>query len=102
IIIVRAISQSEKRRVTVLPRGRAARRQLLTSPARSRNIARFAAPPFAATPIPCMYQSTLAGQFLDLHPRLAALLGYSSAEEAKAAITDIRNQLYACPDHRDQ
>ncbi|HEX6928993.1 MAG TPA: EAL domain-containing protein [Gammaproteobacteria bacterium] len=49
-----------------------------------------------------MYQSTLAGQFLDLHPRLAALLGYSSPEEAKAAITDIRSQLYACPGHRDQ
>ncbi len=49
-----------------------------------------------------MYQSTLGGQFLDLHPRLAALLGYSSAEEAKAAITDIRTQLYAEPDHRDE
>ncbi|HEX7048022.1 MAG TPA: EAL domain-containing protein, partial [Gammaproteobacteria bacterium] len=49
-----------------------------------------------------MYQSTLGGQFLDLHPRLAALLGYSSPEEAKAAITDIRTQLYVHPDHRDQ
>ncbi|HEX6929869.1 MAG TPA: EAL domain-containing protein [Gammaproteobacteria bacterium] len=49
-----------------------------------------------------MYQSTLAGQFLDLHPRLAALLGYASVDEAKATITDIRTQLYASPDQRDR
>ena len=49
-----------------------------------------------------MYQSTLAGQFVDLHPRLAELLGYASPEEAKAAITDIRQQLYAAPDQRDR
>jgi len=49
-----------------------------------------------------MYQSTLAGQFLDLHPRLAALLGYASSDEAKASIRDIRHQLYALPEHRDR
>ena len=49
-----------------------------------------------------MYQSTLAGQFLDLHPRLAALLGYSSVEEAKHAIQDIRSQLYSSPEQRDR
>lgn len=48
-----------------------------------------------------MYQSTLTGQFIDLHPRLAALLGYASAEEAKSAIQDIRGQLYARPEQRD-
>ncbi len=58
--------------------------------------------PQVILPYPKMYQSTLAGQFLDLHPRLAELLGYSSAEEAKTAITDIRHQIYATPDHRDR
>lgn len=48
-----------------------------------------------------MYQSTLAGQFLDIHPCLAALLGYASVDEAKSCIKDIRGQLYARPEHRD-
>lgn len=49
-----------------------------------------------------MYQSTLAGQFLELHPRLAQMLGYSSPEEAISAISDIRAQLYASPGQRDR
>lgn len=49
-----------------------------------------------------MYQSTLKGQFVELHPRLAALLGYASVEEAKSAITDIGTQVYAFPEQRDR
>lgn len=60
-------------------------------------------PPVVAAPTrPKMYQSTLTGQFLDLHPRLAALLGYASVEEVKASVSDIRRQLYALPEHRDR
>lgn len=50
---------------------------------------------------PTMFQSTISGQFINVHPRLAELLGYSSPDELKAAITDIR-ELYVDPDHRDQ
>src|SRR5690606_8219497 len=49
-----------------------------------------------------MYQSTLSGQFVELHPRLAAMLGYASAEEARRSITDIRTQLYTRPEQRDR
>lgn len=49
-----------------------------------------------------MYQSTLSGQFVELHPRLATMLGYASPEEARRSITDIRTQLYTRPEHRDR
>lgn len=47
-----------------------------------------------------MYQSTESGQFIDVHPRLAELLGYADANDLKVAVNDIGRQLYADPDHR--
>ncbi|HOV86801.1 MAG TPA: PAS domain S-box protein [Syntrophobacteraceae bacterium] len=47
-----------------------------------------------------IYQTTLDGRFLSVNPAFAGMLGYDSPEELIGAMTDIRTQLYANPNHR--
>ena len=49
-----------------------------------------------------MYQSTPEGRFLNTNPAAARILGYDSPEELIGTITDIRSQVYACPEDRDR
>lgn len=49
-----------------------------------------------------MYQTTESGQFIDVHPRLAELLGYDDVKELKQAVSDIGAQLYANPRCRSE
>jgi len=48
-----------------------------------------------------LYQSTIAGRFLNVNPALARILGYDSPEQLIASLTDIREQLYVNPNDRD-
>jgi PAS domain S-box-containing protein len=44
-----------------------------------------------------IFQSTPQGQFIVTNPAFAKMLGYNSAEELTATLTDIRHQLYVDP-----
>ncbi|MDX1455288.1 MAG: EAL domain-containing protein [Gammaproteobacteria bacterium] len=48
-----------------------------------------------------MYQTTVSGEFVHVHPRLANLLGYSEPAEMMAEIRDVGTQLYANPEQRE-
>jgi PAS domain S-box-containing protein len=48
------------------------------------------------------FQSSIEGIFLTVNPSMAAILGYDSPEQLLAQITDIRQQLYARPEDRDE
>ena len=47
-----------------------------------------------------IFRSTLDGRFLEANTTLAAMLGYASAEEMIASVTDIASQHYAEPEQR--
>ncbi|HBA88067.1 MAG TPA: hypothetical protein DCZ75_08785 [Geobacter sp.] len=47
-----------------------------------------------------IFQTTPSGRFIDANPALARMLGYTSARELMACVTDIPQQLYAWPEHR--
>ncbi|MCX7856645.1 MAG: PAS domain S-box protein [Deltaproteobacteria bacterium] len=49
-----------------------------------------------------IFQSTLDGMYVFANPAMVKMLGYSSFEELKEAITDIRSQLYVNPADRDK
>jgi PAS domain S-box-containing protein len=49
-----------------------------------------------------IFHSTLEGRLLRANPAMAAMLGYSSAEELLAAVTDLGTQVYADPDGRSK
>jgi two-component system cell cycle sensor histidine kinase/response regulator CckA len=48
-----------------------------------------------------IFQSDLAGHYLNVNPAMARLLGYASPQELVASITDISQQVYADPESRD-
>jgi PAS domain S-box-containing protein len=48
-----------------------------------------------------LYQSSLAGRFINVNPALARILGYDSPEDLIVNITDIRHQFYVNPKDRD-
>lgn len=47
-----------------------------------------------------IFHSTPEGRFLRANPALAGMLGYDSAEDLVASVTDIKSQLYAVPERR--
>jgi PAS domain S-box-containing protein len=49
-----------------------------------------------------LYRSTLSGRFLDLNPAMAEMMGYDSAQEALAELTDLSRQLYVNPTRRQE
>ncbi len=49
-----------------------------------------------------IYQSTLEGQYLNINPALAETLGFASPQDAIAALTDLREQIYPLPEDRDR
>ncbi len=48
-----------------------------------------------------IYQASYEGKFLRANPAVARILGYDSAEEIIASITDIKRQLYVHPEERE-
>lgn len=49
-----------------------------------------------------IFRSTLAGQFFELNPAAVSILGFDSADEAIAALSDLGGQLYQDPQAREQ
>jgi PAS domain S-box-containing protein len=49
-----------------------------------------------------IFQSTPDGRFLSVNPAMARILGYDSAEEMIAALSDIAPQMYVDPKRRDE
>ncbi len=49
-----------------------------------------------------IYQVTPEGRFISANPSAARLLGYDSPEDLINSVTDIRTQVYACPEDRDK
>lgn len=49
-----------------------------------------------------IFQTTLHGTFIKANPALTSMLGYSSSEELRAAITDIGKQLFVVSDKRQE
>ena len=49
-----------------------------------------------------IYRSSLDGQFLDVNPSLARILGYESAELLKDELGDIACQFYSDPERREE
>lgn len=49
-----------------------------------------------------IFHSTLEGRLLRANPAMAAMLGYASAEELLATVTDLSTQVYAEPDGRSK
>jgi two-component system, cell cycle sensor histidine kinase and response regulator CckA len=49
-----------------------------------------------------IYQSTPQGRFLSVNPAMATMLGYDSPDDLLASITDIQQQLYVDPSHREE
>ncbi|WP_176637699.1 response regulator [Desulfolutivibrio sulfoxidireducens] len=49
-----------------------------------------------------IFRVTLEGRFLDANPALARMLGYDSAEELMAKVTDIGREIYAEPGSRER
>ena len=47
-----------------------------------------------------IFQTTLGGRFLSANPAMARILGYGSAEDLMAQVTDIDSQVYADPTTR--
>ncbi len=47
-----------------------------------------------------LFRSTFSGQFIDVNPTLARLLGYRSPEEVMESVTDIASQVYVNPEER--
>ncbi|MCX5827810.1 MAG: Cache 3/Cache 2 fusion domain-containing protein [Deltaproteobacteria bacterium] len=48
-----------------------------------------------------LFQTSFEGRFLSANPAMARILGYHSPDELLAGITDIKQQLYAQPDDRN-
>ena len=48
------------------------------------------------------FQSSLEGRFLTVNPAMSSILGYDSPADLAERITDIRRQLYVCPEDRDE
>lgn len=48
-----------------------------------------------------LFQSSFEGRFLSANPAMARILGYQSPDELLAGISDIKQQLYVCPDDRN-
>jgi PAS domain S-box-containing protein len=48
-----------------------------------------------------IFQTSLDGRFLSANLAMARILGFDSPEELVASVTDIRQQLYVCPEDRD-
>jgi PAS domain S-box-containing protein len=49
-----------------------------------------------------IFQTTIAGQYLNVNPALAEMYGYDSPADLIASITDIGNQLYVQPRRREE
>ncbi len=49
-----------------------------------------------------IYQSTLDGHYIEVSPSMAQMLGYDGPEDMRETIYDIRHQVYAIPEHRDE
>jgi two-component system sensor histidine kinase UhpB len=49
-----------------------------------------------------IFQSTVDGRFLTANPAMARMLGYESPEELLGAISNISDQLYVEPGHREE
>jgi PAS domain S-box-containing protein len=49
-----------------------------------------------------LFQSTFNGQFLNVNPALAGMLGYESPEDLISSLRDLKTQLYAHPEDRDR
>ena len=49
-----------------------------------------------------IFRSTVSGQFIELNPAAAEMLGFDSTEEAKSYFSDIGHQLYDTPQAREQ
>jgi len=49
-----------------------------------------------------VFQSSLSGQFINVNPAMAQLVGYDTPEELINSITDITNQFYVRTDSRDK
>jgi len=49
-----------------------------------------------------IFQSTLEGTYTMANPAMLRILGYSSFEELKESVKDIRNELYVNPEDRDR
>ena len=49
-----------------------------------------------------IFQSTPGGQFLDVNPALAAILGYDSPADMIETLSDLRTELYVDPADRDR
>ncbi len=49
-----------------------------------------------------IYQSTPDGRYLAVNPALAKMYGYASPEEMLTGVSDIGNQIYVDPAHRDR
>ncbi len=47
-----------------------------------------------------IYQSTISGQFLNVNPSFARMLGYESPKDLISNVVDIDHQLYVDPKHR--
>jgi PAS domain S-box-containing protein len=49
-----------------------------------------------------IFQTTPAGQYLNVNPALAAMYGYDSVQDLVAGLTKIENQLYVDPNRRNE
>jgi diguanylate cyclase (GGDEF)-like protein/PAS domain S-box-containing protein len=49
-----------------------------------------------------IFQSTPGGQYVNVNPAMAHMLGYESPQELVASITDISQQIYVDPESRDE
>jgi two-component system, NarL family, sensor histidine kinase UhpB len=49
-----------------------------------------------------IFQTTVEGKFLTANPAMARMLGYESPEELLGTISNIRDQLYAVPERREE
>ncbi|MDF0552631.1 PAS domain S-box protein [Kamptonema sp. UHCC 0994] len=49
-----------------------------------------------------LFQTSIEGRFLSANPALARIYGYSSPEELRVRVTDIKTQVYVDPNRRDE
>jgi two-component system, NarL family, sensor histidine kinase UhpB len=49
-----------------------------------------------------IFQTTIEGQFLTANPAMARMFGYESPEDLLEAISNVRDQLYAKPERREE
>ncbi len=49
-----------------------------------------------------LFQTTPEGNFVNANPAAAQILGYRSPQELIAQVTDVRRQVYVCPESREE